>query len=441
MAGARGWKLRRLRYPKDHEALTAAALDRDRFSTDQWVSWQADRLSKILDRAARLVPHYREHGAAAGIDATEVTDAAALCDWPLLSKDAIQRDPRRFVADDRTGMRLHRVNTSGTSGTPLTIFRHRDDEARHYAIYEARVRRWNDVSRHDKWAMMGGQLVVPFERDTPPFWVWSQPLNQLYLSTNHLKPANAGAYASQLTATAPTHLVGYSSSMTLLAQMALDQGLALPELTVAISNAEPLLDTQRETLRLAFGCEVRDTYGMSEGAASAAECARGSLHVSPDNGLVEIIGEDGMPAAVGTAGEIVVTGFTNESMILIRYRTGDRGVLSPSPCSCGLGAPVIERIEGRTSDLIRTPDGRQVFWLNPVFAGLPVRESQVVQHAVDDLEVRVVTAPEWNSEHVATLTDRLKARVGAMSIRVNPVSAIERGPGGKFRPVVSLVDK
>lgn len=440
LAGIQGRRLNRQRYPRNSEALVVAALERDRFDSQQWADWQAARLEVILERAIEQVPYYRKKSADGAANVPSPGNSLILANWPTLAKQHLRTDPGQFVADDRPKRTLHTVGTSGTSGTPLVIYRRADDSARHYAIYEARVRRWNGVARTDNWAALGGQLVVPFERQTPPFWVHSRPLNQLYLSTHHLKPEFADAYARQMREFAPSHLVGYPSSMVALAQMALDQRASMPRLDVIISNAEPLLDSHRATLTAAFGCTVRDTYGMGEGAASAAECHLGSLHISPDNGVLEILDDEDQPVAAGSVGEIVVTGLVNESMILVRYRTGDRGALAPTRCECGLATPVLDRIEGRLSDLVRTPDGRRVFWLNPVFAGLPLVESQIIQPDLDRLEVLVVTTAAWQDQHATELQERLRARVGDMTIKVTPVAEIERGPNGKFRPVVSLLD-
>ncbi len=429
VAGLRGRRLNATRYPAHAEVLVDEALARDHFTGDQWQSWQQDRVRVILDRARRLVPHYRDHGA-----------EDDLSQWPVLEKAPVRADPDRFLCDDRRDTKLHKNTTSGTSGAPIVMSRTSDDVARHYAIYEARARRWNGVSRHDNWAILGGQLVTPFDREAPPFWVHSKPLNQLYLSTQHIKPANAEAFASELCRFAPTHLVGYPSSMTLLARLCLEQGHRLPAPKVLISNAEPLSDEQRTDLAAAFGCPTRDTYGMGEGAASAAECASGSLHISPDNGVVEVLGDDGSPVPPGVVGDVVVTGLTNESMLLVRYRTGDRAALSAAPCACGLAAPVIERIEGRVSDMIVTPDGRRVFWLNPIYAGLPLREAQIVQPSATHLDIRLVPTSEWSPAAEATLRERLRERVGDMAVETHLVDHIERGPNGKFRPVISNVE-
>src|SRR5207249_10246507 len=57
-----------------------------------------------------------------------------------------------------------------------------------YALSVTRTREWHGVSRSDRWAMLGGQLVVATERRRPPFWVWNAALRQLYMSSYHLAP-------------------------------------------------------------------------------------------------------------------------------------------------------------------------------------------------------------------------------------------------------------
>ena len=145
-------------------------------------------------------------------------------------------------------------------------------------------------------------------------------------------------------------------------------------MNVVVTNAEPLADHQRAVIAEAFHCAVRETYGMNENVAAASECEAGQLHLWPEVGIAETVD-----------GEFICTGLVNTDMPLIRYRVGDRGGLGAAtePCACGRTLPVISSVDGRSSDLLITRDGRRVFWLSPVFHGLPVRESQIVQDARD----------------------------------------------------------
>ncbi|MBL8778099.1 MAG: phenylacetate--CoA ligase family protein [Acidimicrobiales bacterium] len=435
VAGAQGLRLRAWRYGPGADALTAAVLERDRWTEDRWRSWLAERQAAVLAHAAVAVPHHRRW-----FTAHPDRDPVELGDWPVTTKDAVRADPAALVADDAPRWR-YRDQTSGTSGSPLSIWTSRGDLRAFFALHEARTRRWHGVSRHDRWAILGGQLVVPPGRDRPPYWVHNRGLHQLYLSTHNLTPTTVGEYVTALARFAPTHLVVYPSAAAFLARLALDAGLRMTGPRVVIANAEPVSAGQRALIEEAFGCPVRETYGMAEMAAGASECEAGTLHLWPDCGVVEVVDDADAPAPEGGSGRFVLTGLTNDTTAFVRYANGDRGraPVWGAGCACGRALPVLPPVEGRTQDLIATPDGGRQFWFNPVFYGLPVVEAQLVQERVDLVVASVVAGEGYDAAAEATIASRLRDRLPGVEVRVERADAIERGPSGKFRPVVSLV--
>jgi phenylacetate-CoA ligase len=149
------------------------------------------------------------------------------------------------------------------------------------------------------------------------------------------------------------------------------------------------------------------------------------------------------PLQDGASGDLVSTGLLNVDMPLIRYKVGDRGSINTEcdKCLCGRKLPEISRIEGRANDVLVAPDGRRVFWLNPVFYGLPVREAQIIQETLDNLKVKYVPAPGFSPQVEHSIIDRLYARMGKVEVNMERVDAIPRGPNGKFRAVISNLSK
>ena len=437
-ATTRGLYLRAWRYGPQSEALIRNARARERWNPAQWNRWQQARLAGILDHAARAVPYYREHWQeryARG----DRSSATKLENWPVLEKETLRAAPHRFVADGiRTG-RLYHEHTSGTTGKPVDLYRPVETVRQLYALSELRERRWYGVSVRDRWAILGGQLVAPVGRRRPPFWVWNAALNQLYMSSYHLAPDLVGHYLDALRAYRITYLWGYASALYELALEALRRGRRDLAMTVAITNAEPLYDHQRQVIADAFQCPVRETYGMAELVMSASECEAGRLHLWPEVGVVEVHGAEN---AGDMSGDFVCTGLLNPAMPLIRYRVGDRGALAPSeqPCACGRTLPVVDHIAGRQDDVVYTRDGRRVGRLDPVFkAKLPIHEAQIVQETLDRIRVRVVPAPGFDESASTAIRDRMRARVGPMDIIVEAVAEIPRTAQGKFRAVVSAL--
>jgi len=429
LASAHGLRLRRWRYGAETDGLVGAARARETWDPEQWEAWLAPRRRRQLELAADRSA-YREHPGTTG-----------LASWPVLDKTRVRTDPESFLAPGST-RGLYQEHTSGTTGTPLRLWWDRQAVRGWYALVEARSRGWHGVSRHDRWALLGGQLVVAGDRRRPPYWVWNAALRQLYLSAWHLSPTTVADYAAELRRVRPTHLLGYPSALATLARLALDGGRDLPRPKVVLTNAEPLLDHQRAVIAEAFGCPVRDTYGLAELVAGAAECEAGTLHLWPEVGAVECLG----PGDTPTEGEgaLVATGLLNEAMPLIRYRTGDRvgGPVRWDPCACGRRLPALPRVEGRDDDVVVTPDGRRLGRLDPVFkADLPLVEAQIIQDRPDRLRLRVVPARPLDDDDRRGLVRRVRDHVGAMDVVLEEVEHIERDAAGKFRAVVSLVDR
>jgi len=259
----------------------------------------------------------------------------------------------------------------------------------------------------------------------------------LYVSSYHLAPALIPACLAALRRYRVTYLMGYSSSLDAVARELIALGEEVP-LKVAITNAEPLLEHQRDAITRAFRCPARETYGMAEGVAAASECEAGHLHLFPEMGSVEVRDENG-PVLRGQPGEIVGTGIFNVDMPLIRYRVGDRAAETADdrPCPCGRTLPRLAYVEGRSDDVLYTRDGRRVGRLDPVFkGGLPVREAQIVQESFETVRVRYVPGPGFTRHHARSLVMRLRDRMGPVEVTLEALDTIPRTQNGKFRAVV-----
>jgi phenylacetate-CoA ligase len=440
-ASAHGFQLRHWRYGPETDSLAVEARRREKWTAAQWQEWQQAKLSQVLERARVSVPYYRREWQKS--NGGGLRSDQPLQNWPILSKEKIRCDPRAFIADDASGDRLRMEHTSGTTGTPLQLG-HTRATARHwYALTEARWRGWYGVSRQDRWGILGGQLVAPVAQKKPPFWVWNAGLNQLYLSSYHLSAETCSNYLQILRKRRVVYLWGYASALFSLALFASEQGLEPPEFKVVISNAEPLYAHQRALIGRVFGCPVRDTYGMSEMTCAASECEVGQMHLWPEVGLHEVLHDgDNSPVACGEIGRLVCTSLLNGEMPLIRYEVGDRVAIAPIEmgCRCGRAMPILLSVEGRSDDVILTPDGRRIGRLDPVFKfEIPIREGQIVQESLDLVRIIVVPGSGFTIHHERDLITALRSRVGDMTIQLEKVEHIPRSANGKFRAVISKV--
>jgi phenylacetate-CoA ligase len=129
------------------------------------------------------------------------------------------------------------------------------------------------------------------------------------------------------------------------------------KLKVGIFGAEPWSEKMRDEIERKLNIQAIDIYGLSEviGPGVSIECleAKRGLHIFEDHFIPEIIDpKSGEVLPYGQKGELVFTTVTKEAFPLIRYRTRDISVLYPEPCKCGRTHMRMERVSGRSDDML-----------------------------------------------------------------------------------------
>jgi phenylacetate-coenzyme A ligase PaaK-like adenylate-forming protein len=430
-----GVALGRRRYGGIHRTVVSELRRSQWFSARDLEAMQLARANEVIAQAAETVPWYR--GLRASGDA--LSNLEELAGLPTLTKDDVRVHLRELVSTAPRNGHLEEVHTGGTTGTPLTIYCDRATLQRNYAFF-ARLREWAGVPEGARVATFAGRTIVPPEQSRPPFWRHNAASNTVLYSSYHLGPATIPDYVAHLKAWKPALIDSYPSSLEPIARYVLANGINSIRPAAVITSSETLSPEVRRSFVEAFGAPVFDHYGGGEMAAFISQCERGSYHVNPEFGVVELL-NDGVPARAGEVGEITATGFVNPIMPLIRYRTGDLAAFTDRPCSCGRNFPVIEQLLGRSDDVVVTPDGRRVGRLDPIFKAVSsFYESRIVQDAEDHVCVEYVAESEVSPAERETLTRELQSRLGpSMRIDVVRVAAIPRTRRGKLRMVVNQV--
>ena len=226
------------------------------------------------------------------------------------------------------------------------------------------------------------------------------------------------------------------------------------ELRVGIHGAEPWSEGMRREIEERLGVDPIDTYGMSElvGPGVSGECTcHSGLHINEDHFLAEIIDpqtEEVLP--YGEHGELVITTLTKEALPVIRYRTGDITRLDPAPCPCGRTLVRMERISGRSDDMLIVR-GVNVFPSQIETVLLQVEgvqpHYQIVvdrEHgAMDDLEIWVEVSEEIFSDDIGRLRNLQRAAEFEMReilgiqarIKLVEPNSIERSTGKSQRVI------
>jgi phenylacetate-CoA ligase len=252
-------------------------------------------------------------------------------------------------------------------------------------------------------------------------------------------------YVSRLNKEQFDYFAGYPSTIYLLANYLEETGEFLRYRPRAVFvGAETLLMHQKELITKHIAPPT-DPYGAAEYSGAACKCEHDYYHIDMELGMMEIIPLENVsqnPSEV--IGKVVVTGFKNPAMPLIRYDLNDIVTLLPGfKCPCGRQTPVLKCIDGRLESYVVTSDGRRVGRLDHIFKSLLwINEAQIIQDRVGQMVIKIVPRREYHQEDIDLLFEECRARLGdEMKITLDFVDRIQRTESGKFRAVVSTIDQ
>ena len=400
---------------------------------------QTRRLRGFFVAVRDTVPYYGRLFAEAGFAPERLTSPRDLERLPFLTKGLIRSNLERLKAVN--ARRLVRYNTGGSSGEPL-VFYMGMDRVSHDVAAKWRATRWWDVDIGDPEVVIWGSPIELGAQDR------LKAIRDRLLRT-HLLPAFAMSeqrmdeFLNALRRIRPRMVFGYASAVALLAGHALQRAVRLDDLGVraAFVTGETLYPQQRQIIEQVFGAPVANGYGSRDAGFIAHQCRSGSLHVSAEHILVELIDANDTPVQPGETGEIVVTHLATAEFPFIRYRTGDMAVQSREPCACGRGLPVLETVHGRSTDFIRTRSGNMMHALALIYEvrdDPAVRAFKFIQAEDLSIELQIVPGAQFTGELEQRIAAKLARRLGADTpLTISRVERIAPEKSGKYRYVVS----
>jgi len=371
-----------------------------------------------LIRNAAKTPFYRQ--LYAGIDLnrnfTEVYDSL-----PQLTKTDLRANALNMLT--RPQSLLKKAHTSGTSGSPLTVYRSVRSIIREYA-HVWFFRREHGLYLGDRIVSMRGVL------DATTFRYFNKAENTLYLSSYLLSSKTIHQYAEQLLHFRPKAIFSFPNTLFALANFLKDAGLQV-EVPLIFTSSETLYPFQRERIEKELNGRIFDWYGNAERTIALGQCEMGYYHEAPLYGISEF-DEKGA----------VTTSLINRAFPLIRYFVDDHFTVMPDDCPCGRGRGVIS-IDGRSEDFVRLPNGTQVVGLGLAFREIPhLRFAQIFQDEISSLRINVVTGADFNVADEELLRHKLNLLLNnSINITFNKVeeNEIVKSPSGKYRLVMSTV--
>ena len=412
-----------------HDLLRTA----ERWSAERRRGWVQERLERVLCHAVSRVPYYRRTLTPFRQQFPQMIDRLDLSELPFITKQTVREHFAELAAEPLPRLGTAVVHTSGTTGTPTEFLVDADSQRAQFASLW-RVLNWVGYRFGDRF------VEIKRNPTRGPLARRAWQLNCLILPVYNFQKDNVPLYLERIRRFDPVLIKTYPCAIDLLCRWMRELDLVGYRPRAVLSCAETLLDHQRATIDEVLGCPLFDFYNHNERAGLISTCERGTYHVHEEYSHLELVDEKGGRADSDAAGEVVATTLHNFAMPLIRYRTGDLCTAGPEePCACGRSYRRVERIHGRITDVVVTPDGRHLSGLEHAFMRSPgVRLSQIVQDEVDEIRVNLVKAASYTPGDLGRIESGLRSFLGdAMRIQFEFVETIEPCRNGKVQFVVS----
>lgn len=335
------------------------AKEADQWDAERIREYQIARLRRILALAYEKTEYYRETFRAVGFQPGDLKSVQDLEHLPTIDKATVRENWQRMLTRPVTESDVDLVTTGGTSGEPMRFYM---SSSRHAPEFGHLTACWSRVGYRpgDVIAVLRGRVIT---RPTGGMYHQYDPLmRHHYYSTFHMSPADLHAYLNHISTVQPKYLHAYPSSLFALLEFAASERLALPKsIRAALLESEPLFPHQDALFRNRMNIRTFSCYGHSEKLVMAAQCeSSDEYHVAPAYGCCEVVNQEGKAVAAGDSGELTGTGFINEVMPFIRYRTGDMVIRGLDKCAaCGRQHMLLREIQGRWGkEFLVCRDGR-----------------------------------------------------------------------------------
>lgn len=348
-----------------------------KLSDDKLLDLYSVRFVSMFKRAISKSVFYKKLYGSHGISINSVKDLSDINKLPIIDKVTI----RDHINELFIGFDFMKVIglTSGTSGTPLTLYRTAFD----IATEQAYIRHYRE--------MFGYKLGQPLlsirgtlGKSTPHHHF--KKANILYISSPNINEQTIEAYYNLVTKFGPVAIEAYPSYLYKFCIELEKKGLTL-QVDHCFTSSETLMDFQREKIEPFLNTTIHDWYGNAERTILLAQNPKMEYYPLPLYSINEFNEKD-----------IVTTSLTNYHFPLIRYKVDDIIKLKSAGFENNLLHPQIESISGRASDNLFLTDGSVVGCIDHAFKGVKhIEMAQVHQYEnTDPIDIKIIVNQKFS---------------------------------------------
>lgn len=375
----------------------------------------------IFRKAYTKSSFYHKLYTEAGIKLEDIKCIGDIRKLPVVTKDMILHQSDALLTTSK--WKLLKNRTSGTTGTPLTVFEDWKSIWREQAYFYCYRKRCGYIYGRPLASLRGN-----LGKDETTLFIHAS--NTLFLSSYNINALTATMYYNALQKRKPVAIEGYPSSLFCLAMVFKEMGLQC-NIPVCFTSSECLMDYQKRLIEKQFSTQIFDHYGTTERTVRLSENIN-------HNGYFE---DPGYSINEYLKDSIITTSLINSAFPLIRYKVNDVIELDKSENG---ESYYIKRIIGRDEDFIICKDGSKVMRLDHIFKNAShVNMAQLIQYKKGDLVIRIVPSVGFIQKDCDVVIANLNERVGKnnldVSVQLITKEQIIYSSRNKFKYIISYI--
>lgn len=401
--------------------------------------YQFAALKKLVDFAYKNSPFYTRKFDEQGVKPGDIKTLDDFAKLKPVTREEVQDHTFEFISRGYNSEKLIRSSSSGSTGQPISLFQ---DKAAYSAGRAGVLMGWelSGMKLGDKIITLWGNRETIETR-------WSKPMSRLKAAIYRDKRIPVDRFVDEsyfkeildiLKKRRGGYIFGYSHAISGIANYIKERGIEFERKFDGIyTTAEKLIPQNRAIIEEVLG-PVYDCYGSREILAKAYQCKeRKGYHIIEPNVIFEA--ED----FEGKTKDIVVTDLWNYAWPLIRYKIGDLISGEFGGCDCDCTWKTFPEIIGRTTDILRLPDGTVMhplyWWIYDLSKyWYTFKKVQFARVAEDKMVFRVQLFENEKYEFWDNMKEDLEKRFAqvGMKFEVKLVDRFPVYPGFKHRSVV-----
>lgn len=430
-----GSRLSALRYGGSFQEHLHEYMANNQLPLDRIIELRNEKLRQMVIYCYEQIPFYKDLFNECGFNVESFQDDRDLLLLPVLDKQTVRENTERLRPRNMKVVGKYITeHTSGSTGSSLVFPQSVENIRDLWAVF---WRFWCDlgIDFGTTYADFGSRTIVPHCQVKPPFWRESQGLFQVKFSAFHGNDENYMAYYKEIAYRKLSWIHGYPTCIVPFAAFMVEHDLVFDhEVKWVTTSAENLYDHQKSLMEQAFGVKPHSLYALTEATACLHESLNHDMTVDEEYSLVELI-----PDIKNTdLCHIVGSNLSNLAFPLLRYDSGDLVEFSGRTVQ---GRRVVERIDGRSTELLKLPGGGTVGALSALFSdSSAIKEAQVMQKADYSVVIKYVPVNELYQTDLEKAAQRFKERTrGLIPLTFERMEKIPRTERGKLRYIVSEV--